>query len=167
MTIHKDLCPPHGHCVPAYTGCSTVLPLVMLCPKPLSHKMVAQKPFRADPASWSLSKELRPEVSKLVVQKRGSETIESASGVHTGPKGMPYDVGDDTGDADVGHPGYHVLWKGKELNHTQSRDSLGWDHQDSCFPGGPVALPELGRRPPGTFLQQAAPPACLWNIHCK
>lgn len=30
--------------------------------------------------------------------------------VHTGPKGMSYDVGDDTDDADVRHPGYPVLW---------------------------------------------------------
>lgn len=30
--------------------------------------------------------------------------------VHTGPKGMSYDVADDTDDADVRHPGYPVLW---------------------------------------------------------
>ena len=88
MTIHKDLCPPH-----TWALCSS-LHMLLYCPpschalpKPLSRKNVAQKPFRAESSPpWSLSKELRPEVSKLVVQKRGSETTESALGYILGPR---------------------------------------------------------------------------------
>ena len=59
---------------------------------------------------------------------------------------MPYDVGDDTGDADVGHPGYHVLWKGNRVESHPKQRQPGLGPSGLLSPRGPVALPELGRR---------------------
>lgn len=45
-----------------------------------------------------------------MVPERRAGKHRASSGVRTGPKGVPYDVGDDAGDADIRHPGYCALW---------------------------------------------------------
>ena len=67
---------------------------------------------------------------------------------------MTYDVGDDTGDADIGHPGYHVLWKGKRAESHPKQRQPGLGPSGLLSPRGLAALPELGRRPPGTFFNR-------------
>lgn len=64
---------------------------------------------------------------------------------------MSYDIGDDAGDADVGHPGYCVLWgENRVESHLAKRRQPGTGASGLSVPGGPVALPGLGRRAPGT-----------------
>lgn len=77
----------------------------------------------------------------LMVQEWGQRRHRTSSGVHTGPKGMSHNVGDDTGDAEVGHPGCRVLWG-------ENRDNLGQGTPGTLVPRGPATLPGWGRMAP-------------------
>lgn len=56
---------------------------------------------------------------------------------------MSYDVGDDTGNADIGHPGYHVLWEETVGSHLAKHRQL--QEQQEPWSRGPATPPGWGR----------------------